>query len=206
MAEEKNDYTEINLETLKMFEDAGMMNVLDDTEVTEDMKAILEDAETYWSNLQDFRNRRERNREYYRGRQYSDLVDDPDNEGSTVSEEELILRSGRQPLVNNQIRQLVKNLIGQYRMNDYKPMVRARKREDAKKTEMMTNALQYCYDTNELTELDARAFEEFLISGSVVWKTGFDYFREKDMEDVSVELVNPSRLFFNTDVSNWSWR
>ena len=59
MAEEKNDYTEINLETLKMFEDAGMMNVLDDTDVTEDMKAILEDAETYWSNLQDFRNRRE---------------------------------------------------------------------------------------------------------------------------------------------------
>ena len=57
MAEEKNDYTEINLETLKMFEDAGMMNVLDDTDVTEDMKAILEDAETYWSNLQDFRNR-----------------------------------------------------------------------------------------------------------------------------------------------------
>lgn len=202
MAEKKTDYTEINLETLKMFEDAGEMNVIDDADVTEDMKQILEDAETYWSNLQNFRDRRERNREYYRGRQYSDLVDDPDNEGSSVSEEELIKRAGRQPLVNNQVRQLVKNLIGQYRMNDYKPMVRARKREDSSKTEMMTNALQYCYDMNELTELDARAFEEFLLSGSVIWKTGFDYFREKDMEDVSVEMVNPSRLFFNTDVSD----
>lgn len=129
MAEKKTDYTEINLETLKMFEDAGEMNVIDDVDVTEDMKQILEDAETYWSNLQNFRDRRERNREYYRGRQYSDLVDDPDNEGSSVSEEELIRRAGRQPLVNNQVRQLVKNLIGQYRMNDYKPMVRARKRK-----------------------------------------------------------------------------
>jgi hypothetical protein len=127
---------------------------------------------------------------------------DPDDTSKTITEEDYIYRQGKLPLINNQIGQLIKNLKGQYRNNDSKPSVRARKREDASVTEMITNALQYVYDVNEMTELDSQVFLEFLLSGITGWKTGYEWVRDRNMNEVVSNKIQPTRIFFNTDISD----
>lgn len=170
-------------------------------EVNENMQ-LLEDCRRYWDSLRDFRTRRLRNRKYYRGDQWSDQIEDPDNEGEYITEETYLKNQGKVPLKQNQIRQLVKNLIGQYRSNPSKSIVVARAREDAQATEQLTNALQCAEQNNMLAELDARVFEEFNLSGAVLQKIGYKYFKERNLEDLYVENVNPNRIFFNSDVAD----
>ena len=105
-------------------------------------------------------------------------------------------------MINNQLGQLIRNLLGQFRNNDYKPQVRARRKEDASVTEMITNALQGVYDVNELNELDTSSFFEFLISGVFCHKSGYEWIRARNENDVVTNRVQSTRLFFNTDVSD----
>jgi hypothetical protein len=156
----------------------------------------------YYNALDDFRRRRERARKFYSGDQWSDKVEDPDNPGEYITEMELIVRQGKTPLKNNQIRNLVRNLLGQYRSNKTKPIVVARDRDDASASEMMTNALQAVHQINEIPELDVRAYEEFLISGGAVGKINYRYWRSRKIEDVYYENVNMNRVFFNTNVED----
>lgn len=170
-------------------------------EVNENM-SLLEDCRRYWDSLRDFRTRRLRNRKYYRGDQWSDEIEDPDNGGDYITEETYLKNQGKVPLKQNQIRQLVKNLIGQYRSNPSKSIVISRAREDAQATEMLTSALQCAEHNNMLQELDARIFEEFNLSGAILQKIGYKYFKERNLEDLYVENVNPNRIFFNSDVAD----
>lgn len=162
---------------------------------------LLQEAEVYWQALHDFRERRRRSRDYYNGKQWGDLITDPDSKtASKITEEEYLIRTGKQPTVNNQIQQIMKNLLGQFRDNDYKPMARARAREYASASEMMSNAIQYVYDYNELKELDARVFEEFMMSGVICWKTGFEWDRERNIDEVVNDVPSVPRMFWNTDI------
>lgn len=179
--------------------------LIDVSEISDEVNAnmqLLEDCRRYWDSLRDFRNRRLRNRKYYRGDQWSDQIEDPDNEGEYITEETYLKEQGKVPLKQNQIRQLVKNLIGQYRSNPSKSIVIARAREDAQATEMLTNALQAASYVNILPELDARVFEEFNLSGAIIQKIGYKYFKERNLEDLYVENTNPNRIFFNSDLSD----
>lgn len=110
-----------------------------------------------------------------------------------------MLEQGKQPLINNQIRQLVKNLLGQFRDNDYKPQARARKREDASVSEMMTNMIQRLYDINTLKEKDTRKFEEYLMSGVICFKSAYDWMRTQNRHEVKDIPVNTNYLFWNTE-------
>ena len=179
--------------------------LIDVSEISDEVNAnmqLLEDCRRYWDSLRDFRNRRLRNRKYYRGDQWSDQIEDPDNEGEYITEETYLKEQGKVPLKQNQIRQLVKNLIGQYRSNPSKSIVIARAREDAQATEMLTNALQAASYVNILPELDARVFEEFNLSGAIIQKIGYKYFKDRNLEDLYVENTNPNRIFFNSDLSD----
>ena len=164
-------------------------------------KDLLEEARVYWLALDDFRARRKRSRDYYNGKQWGDLITDPDDSShSKITEENYLIRTGKQPTVNNQIQQIMKNMLGQFRDNDYKPMARARAREHASASEMMSNAIQYVYDSNELKELDARTCEEFLMSGVICWKSGYEWSRERNLDEVVTDTPSVPRLFWNTDI------
>jgi hypothetical protein len=162
---------------------------------------LLEECRKYWDSLRDFRKRRLRNRKYYRGDQWSDEILDPET-NKYISEETYLKNQGKIPLKQNQVRQLVKNLIGQYRSNPSKSMVIARSRDNAQVTEMLTNALQCALGNNLTDELDARIYEEFALSGAIPQKIGYKYWKERNLEDLYIENVNPNRLFFNSDVSD----
>lgn len=98
---------------------------------------ILDSARQAWNLLSDFRRKRRRCTDFMFGRQWGDrhrLTD-----GRIVSEESQWLESGRVPMCNNLIRQLVKSIVGRWRYN-------------------------HEGDEN-VRDDDARAFEEFILSG-----------------------------------------
>lgn len=153
-----------------------------------------------YAKLQNFRQIRQRNYNYTFGRQWSDKTDIADSNGNYITEEQHIKNQGKVPLKNNMIRPLVKTLLGVYRGNKTKPSVIPRDRVEQSVNDMMSIALEYAYDTNELYELDARTFEEFINSGFCVQSIRWKWNRTKLMWDAYVSQENPALCFFNGDM------
>jgi hypothetical protein len=162
---------------------------------------LLWKCSEWYASLADFRYRRARSRRYLRGDQWHEAVVSPTT-GQTITEEQLIKDQGKIPFKQNLIRQMEKNIVGQFRLNPLKSVIVARNREDAKVSEMITMALECTHDLNKTKELDVRNFEEAVLSGSACCKTTYRYWPEKNREDLFQENVNVNRIFFNTDVSD----
>ena len=131
-----------------------------------------------------FRTQRERMKNYAYGRQWNDPVSDPLTE-ETMSEGELSRRTtGRQPMTNNMIRQMVKTIIGRFRG------MRAQENRDD------NDPMALLYNQNCLDELDSRAFEEFLMSGCVVQRVALECRRDGVVRKY-VDNVSPADFFVN---------
>lgn len=167
---------------------------------SQDMK-ILEHARALWDSKHDFRKRRARARMYHRGDQWGDRIVDPDT-GDMVREDEYIMSQGRVPLKQNIIRQLFKNLIGQFVNNPTQTMVYARNREDADVSEMMSNAIRSVHDVNYMNKVRVAMFMEYALSGLVVSKQRHGYISERKTEDIIIEVPSVNRLFYNTDTED----
>ncbi len=113
-------------------------------------KEILKQAYRAWSSAGELRSRRNRYKRYTYGDQWSDMV--TDGRGRVVAEGELLAASGKHPMINNLIRQLVKTVVGRYR---------SIVSEEGRYTDPISVR-------NSLGELDSRLLEEFLISGTAV--------------------------------------
>ena len=173
----------------------------EDSETLEENRKLLETAFQYWSALQNFRDRRKKNRLYYRGDQWHELIEDPDT-GESITEENYIKNQGKIPFKQNMIRQVIKNVLGQYRMNPMKSMVVARAFGKGTESDMLTNALRSVLDINKATELDVRNFEEYLVSGAIIGKVRYKYWKERNSEDVWIENSSPTRVFYNSGLSD----
>ncbi len=162
---------------------------------------LLRHCQALWDNLRDFRDRRRRARRYQRGDQWGDLIFNVD-ENKWMKEEDYIRTQGKVPLKQNVIRQLIKNLQGQYRRNPTRTIVYARNREDSEVSEMMSNAIQTVHDLNNVSQLDPAALMEFALSGCVIGKYVYTYLNDMDTEDIYMSNVNPNRIFFNGDIED----
>lgn len=190
-----------NYEEMDMPDNQEESTLVDNPDVTREMYQMLLNISRHWENLRDFRERREKNRKFHRGDHYHQAVEHPDT-GETMRMDEYISSQGKVPFKNNQVRQIVKNLMGQYRDNDYKPSARARKEEDSANADMMTNVLQQILDVNDAKELDANVFLEYLLSGFAGERLSFDWMSKRNMEEVHMYKTNPTRMFWNTDVQD----
>lgn len=123
----------------------------------------------YYSNMQQFRKDRDRNKRYTYGDQWGDLVE-VDCCGRTMTEGDNIRQQGGIPMTQNLIRRLVRNVLGVYRGQDKEPTCTARDRDEQKLGETMSTLLQYNRQMNRMTEVDGRTFEDFLIGGLVMHK------------------------------------
>ncbi|MEG1572844.1 MAG: hypothetical protein RR328_04750, partial [Bacteroidales bacterium] len=162
----------------------------------------LERANAHYNSLQTFRNTRIRARNYKLGDQWSEMVAHPNYPQKNIREDEFIRLQGRVPIKQNIIGQLVRNVIGQYRKSPSKSSVVAVAKEKQLLSEMLSNALQYALKINKSKELDARNLEEFLISGCAITKSSFGYWDNLDKNDVKIRNVNPSMIFFNSDIDD----
>lgn len=150
--------------------------------------------------LYDFRRNRRRNVDYTFGRQLNDLMQDPDGCGY-ITEREYVMRQGNVPLITNVIRKTVKAIVGAYRTNKTEPYVISRDRDEQKLGEMVTTAMQYEYQTNQIHEINARSYEEFNISGMAGWRVGYGWNHERQTKDVYVESIDQNRVFFDNNTS-----
>ena len=138
-----------------------------------------------WMACGELRSRRERYKRFTYGRQWDDRVRDPDT-GKVTTEREILSRDGRPPLTNNMIRQLVKCVVGRFRVYRQKM---------ADKPGTISQKLARMHIDNELDELDCRLLEEFLISGAAIQRLG--RWPGDEEEGVTVHNVPLSRFFLS---------
>ncbi len=163
---------------------------------------LLQLGQRYYESLEDFRTRRRRVRRYVRGDQWKDTIRNPDNSAEYITEESYIRSQGRVPLKQNVLASIKNNLVGRYRDGQMKPIVIARDKDKDQQTEMLSNALRAAHDLNYCKELDARNFEEYIISGLPIQKIGYKYWKTRNTNDAYVQNINANRIFFNTDIAD----
>lgn len=132
----------------------------------------LEEARGAWLALGGQRTRRERAKAFTYGRQWGDSCRSTD--GRVMSEEQRMSEEGRLPVTNNIIRQMVKAVIGRYR-HMCEPGV----------GDSLPSTAGFGTSAPAVGETDARALEEFLISGMAIQR----------LEDGEACNVSPARFF-----------
>lgn len=166
-------------------------------EIREQDRRLVERCQQDWLSLGDFRRRRRRSRNYYQGYQWHEkiVVD-----GKVMTEEENIMRRGKIPFKQNIIKQIVRNLLGQYRSSPSQSIVYAYDKTKATQAEIMGQALDSALNLNSCVELDAATLEELILSGAALQKVTYRYWHERDREDCYLENTNVNRFFCNTDI------
>lgn len=159
---------------------------------------VLAMAQTYWSNMDDFRRERERNKRYTYGDQWDDTIT---VDGCRMTEGEYIRKKGNVPLKNNLIRRLVRNVIGVYRSQSKEPVCNARDRDEQKLGETMSTVLQYNMQLNRMNELYARTMEEYMVGAFVVHRKWYGW--RNDKLDCWTDYVNPNRFFVDTNMRDF---
>ena len=168
-------------------------------------REFLEECAACWNALDEARRKLRRSLMYSYGDQWGDYVTDPDTL-TQMTEGELIKKNGKVPLKNNMIAPILSNIDGQLRQNLMRPVCVARDQHESKVGEMMSVAIEYVHDINELEEVDADSMRMLLNGGMVAQRVEYGVNPSKDKRDVWVHSVNPSRLFFNAnleDVRMW---
>lgn len=159
---------------------------------------ILMEAQFYWSQMDQYRRDRDRNKRYCYGRQWDDLIT---VDGETMTEEQYIQKQGNVPLKNNLIRRLVRNVLGVYRNQNKEPTCKARDREEQQLSETMSTVLQCNMQVNRMNELYARTMEEFLIGGFVVHRKWYGWRNGK--EDCWTDYVSPNNFFVDNNMRDF---
>ncbi len=149
---------------------------------------LLRAAFSAWNGARELRQSRNRNKNFTYGRQWNDLTTAID--GSTISEGQKLREAGKEPLTNNMMRQMVKNVVGRFR-------------NILKESGELTN--KYLLEVsriNQLDELDSRALEEFLISGCCIQRVDGDF---RNPGSIRVDNVNFNRFFVNAVSDPRAW-
>ncbi len=166
---------------------------------------FLSECAACWNALDEARQKLRRSLMYSYGDQWGDYVTDPDT-FAQITEGELIKKNGKVPLKNNMIAPILSNIDGQLRQNNMRPVCVARDQSETTVGEMMSVAIEYVHDINETEELDSDSMRMLLNGGMTAQRVEYGVNPSKERRDVWVYSVNPSRLFFNTnleDVRMW---
>lgn len=150
------------------------------------MNKIFLAARDAWNAASTLRESRLRFKNYTYGRQWGDLVTAPD--GRVMTEGEYARISGKPPLTNNMIRQLVKSVVSRFRY------MLAQEGDPAGRDP--GTGFRSLAEANELTELDCRLLEEYLISGCAIQRVVRER-RPGCGEGVWVDNVSPAQFFVN---------
>ena len=162
----------------------------------------LEQFAADWASLEEMRRKDRRSAMYAWGDQWGDFVKDPDT-GAMITEGELIKKQGKVPLKNNVIAPILNNIEGQFRSAQMKPVCVVRDQREAKLGEMMSVAIEYAHDINELQELDVNTLKLMVTSGVMAQRIEFGPNEEKEgRTDVWLYPVQTARLFFDTAVED----
>ena len=144
-------------------------------------------ATAAWDRMAGYRAERARCKRYVYGEQWDDLID---TAYGRMTERQFIRRQGQEPLKNNILRRILRNVVGLYR-SQYKPPLLSRKESGLKGRALreVNGRRSRWFHENRMEELAPRLLEEFLISGLVAVKT----------EGARIRPVTPDNFFFHSD-------
>lgn len=163
---------------------------------------VLQEFQTHWESLSEVRRKSRRAFMYSYGDQWGDIVKDPDT-GRMMTEGDMIKKNGKVPLKNNMIAPILNNVDGQFRTATTKTICAVRDKEETKLGEMMSIAVEYVHDINEMTEVDAATLKTALISGLASQRIEYGANPAKgNRRDVWVYSPNANRIFFNTNLED----
>lgn len=171
-----------------------------ETNISQNRRDIDRCAE-WWHSLRTYRDNNKKNRDFANGKQWNEVVYDPDT-GRNVTEENYIKSKGRVPRTQNVIKPIINNVIGQFLNNDTDVMVTSRTKDAPEEEEIMSNAVQTVHHFNRVKLLDSRLMETLLHGGLICQRLRYKFIDSLDESDIEIENVNVNRLFFNTDISD----
>lgn len=161
--------------------------------------ALLMKCRNDWESMRSLRDEHKRNQRYKNGRQWDDLITDPDDPTKKIPEREYISRQGKTAIQNNIIQQIDRNIHGQALSNPTQPVVVSRSDDDVSYSEMLTNTLQYGLKVNKYSTIKVLALESLVSAGYCIAKVGYGLWSSKNRSDVKIDFVNFNRVFFNQD-------
>ncbi len=161
---------------------------------------LLDEAQGHWLATSDFRMRRERCKRYCYGDQWSDpvMVD-----GKWMKEDQYIRSMGSEPLKNNLIRRLVKQVLGLFRTQ----MEESGDALEPSRQSGLAEAYRQMRLLNDMNEMDARALEELLISGLTIQRKTFGV--RHGVRGCFTDNVSPGRFIIDSsfrDTRGWDVR
>lgn len=160
---------------------------------------LIQQAQACWNALYDVRKRARRAFNFYRGKQWGDIVE---VNGVKMTEEAYLEMQGRPPLKQNLIRPPMRNILGQFRSSPYKSVVYSVDRKDQTASEMMTVSLERAYSMNNGKERDARMLESYLVGASAIYETSFSYDHVRKKAIPKFRAVNLNRFFYDTETED----
>lgn len=151
------------------------------------MQTSFKRASDAWGRLNTFRAERARCKRYVYGEQWDDIID---TAYGRMTESQFIRRQGQEPLKNNILRRILRNVVGLYRsqykvplLNTKESGLRGRELKDA------NDRRHRWFHENRMDELSPRLLEEFLISGMVAVK----------VDGSRILPVTPDNFFFHSN-------
>lgn len=141
---------------------------------------LLKEAIQCWEAGDNFRRNRTRCKDFTFGRQWNDVVN---VNGRQITEYQLLQDEGNFPLKNNLIRRIVRNITGVFRshLDDF-----------LKKADSLQHSRE---ESENIREIYARSFEEFLISGLAVHKKWIG--ERNGIQGIHTYSVSQDRFFYN---------
>ena len=144
-----------------------------------------------YARLGSFRKMRAECKDYSYGRQYNKSIV---VNGKKMTKEAYLTEKGIPALQTNILGKIKRVVQGQFRINDTGPVCNAPDPNERQAAEGWSVLLKQNMRLNKRDELDARTFEEFLMSGLPVYKVSWGFKRGK--LDVWTDYVNPNFVFF----------
>lgn len=175
------------------------VSLLNSEERSDNLRRLLK-YKQMWDAMDGFRRRRKRNKEYFHGNQWGDLIEV--EKGKYITEEQNIIEQGKVPLKNNMISSTVTSVLGVFRNSYGKPEVLARNVDNQKLGEMQTCMAEYLYQVTKAKEIDAKDLLEAMISGCCVQMVDYQWNSETGRNEEMFVSYNPSRLFLNSGIED----
>lgn len=165
---------------------------------------LIANIQTQYYAEQNLRDRRQRNIDFIRGRQFNEAVWDADAHRWTTQFNYLRKR-GIPPLTYNVISKFVRSLVGQYREMNVDNVVKCESRDEraGELANYLTICLQRILSNNKSKSKDSMAFKEMLASGRPVFKVMWASQNGMDKLDVKFRIVSTPKYSENPGIVDY---
>jgi len=165
---------------------------------------LIANIQTQYYAEQNLRDRRQRNIDFIRGRQFNEAVWDADAYRWTTQFNYLRKR-GIPPLTYNVISKFVRSLVGQYREMNVDNVVKCESRDEraGELANYLTICLQRILSNNKSKSKDSMAFKEMLASGRPVFKVMWASQNGMDKLDVKFRIVSTPKYSENPGIVDY---